>query len=203
MNRQMTESESADRYTSDLEQTGPTVLAEVARSSYRTEFGAHLEANYPRLVSQLYVITLNSGEAHDLVQDAFARAWQRWSTIREVSDPTGWVRRMAVRTSAQRWRRMMSRLGVGRSSGRVEQLPTDDPQHAAVLDALSRIPPHRRRALALADLAHLPLAEVAEVEGVGVQVAELRVHRARAELAELMWQRSGDGFSLSTSWEDM
>ena len=33
----------------------------------RADFGAHFEANYQRLVAQLYAITLNPAEAHDVV----------------------------------------------------------------------------------------------------------------------------------------
>ena len=44
----------------------------------RVDFGAHLEANYQRLVAQLYAITLDPGEAHDVVQDAYSRAWRSW-----------------------------------------------------------------------------------------------------------------------------
>src|SRR6478672_6161556 len=41
----------------------------------RVDFGAHLEANYRRLVAQLYAITLDPAEAHSVVQDAYSRAW--------------------------------------------------------------------------------------------------------------------------------
>lgn len=72
----------------------------------RADFGAHLETHYPRLVAQLYAITLNPQEAHDAVQDAYSRAWRRWSSLRAdepvpgTEDPVvGWVRRVAIRTS--------------------------------------------------------------------------------------------------------
>ena len=168
--------------------------------SLRAEFGTHLEAHYPRLVAQLCMITLNPTEAQDLAQEAYARAWQRWADIRELPDPTAWVRRTAVRASNSKWRRLRARLGFNRS--RSADSPSDDPQHAAVLDALGRIPAYRRRVLVLADVAHLPHDEVAEVEDIFVSVVEARVQQARRELNEFMALRPATQ-PPAVNWEDM
>ncbi|MBV9312220.1 MAG: hypothetical protein JO100_00495 [Pseudonocardia sp.] len=166
-------------------------------SRLRAEFGAHLEANYPRLVSQLCMITLDTNLAHELVQDAYARAWQRWSTVRERPDPTGLILQMAVRASDRWWRRLMSRLTrSGEAAAHV-------PGHQAVLKALERLTPRRRRALVLADVAHLPLEEVARVEGVSVGVAEARLLRARSELTEALSVPPTTAPEARTPWEDM
>ena len=59
----------------------------------RIDFGAHFESNYQRLVAQLYAITLDAGQAHDAVQDAYARAWRRWVTVARVKTVKNvWVR---------------------------------------------------------------------------------------------------------------
>jgi RNA polymerase sigma-70 factor (ECF subfamily) len=149
----------------------------------RAEFGANFETNYPRLVSQLCMITLSPAEAQDLVQEAYARAWQRWADIRELPDPTQWIRQMAVRGSTRRWRRMISRMGFGRRS---KETPSDDPQHAMVLNALARMPLYRRRVLVLGDVAQAPIAEIADIESVAPAVAEARLAHARRELNELL-----------------
>uniref|UniRef100_UPI0028ADEB81 sigma factor n=1 Tax=Pseudonocardia pini TaxID=2758030 RepID=UPI0028ADEB81 len=77
-------------------------VVEAPQGSLRADFGAHFEAHYPRLVGQLFAITLDSGAAHDLVQDAYSRAWKRWSEVRQ-GDAEGWVRRVAVRASRNPW----------------------------------------------------------------------------------------------------
>jgi RNA polymerase sigma-70 factor (ECF subfamily) len=183
---------------SETEYLGATV-ATAPEPNLRAEFGANLEANYPRLVAQLCMITLNPGEAQDLVQESYARAWQRWSDIRDLPDPTGWVRQMAVRSSNRRWRRLLTKLGRGRSTA---EAPSEDPQHAVVLNALRHIPPYRRRALVLGDVAQLPLDEIAEIEGIGPDVAEARLTHARRELNELMSVQPSSAASPS-NWEDM
>jgi len=55
----------------------------------RADFGAHFEANYQRLVAHLYAITLNPAEAHDVVREAYSRAWRRWAEVGSSADPTG------------------------------------------------------------------------------------------------------------------
>lgn len=177
-----------------------TTVAVAPEPNLRAEFGASLEMNYSRLVAQLCMITLNPTEAQELVQEAYARAWQRWSDVRELPDPTGWVRRMAVRGSTRKWRRMLTKLGFER--GRTAGTPSDDPRHAAVFAALRRIPPYRRRVLVLADVAHIPYAEIAEIEGIDIGVVEARLTQARAELNEFLALRPATQ-PPAGSWEDM
>src|SRR5258706_1284474 len=76
----------------DVEQDPPAPTP----AQLRVDFGAHFEANYQRLVAQLYAITLDPGEAHDAVQDAYSPAWRQWATVGRSPDPTAWVRRVAV-----------------------------------------------------------------------------------------------------------
>ena len=190
---------TGDHRDSETEYLGGAV-ATALEPNFRAEFGANLEANYPRLVSQLCMITLSPAEAQDLVQEAYARAWQRWADVRELPDPTQWVRQMAVRGSSRRWRKLLGKLGIGGRRG--DERPSDDPQHLAVLNALGEMPPYRRRALVLGDVASLPIHEVAEIEGIAPGVAETRLTHARRELNELLAVHPRST-PLSTNWEDM
>lgn len=142
--------------------------------SLRTDFGAHFEAHYPRLVGQLFAITLDSGSAHDLVQDAYSRAWRRWSEVRE-GDAEAWVRRVAVRASRNPWRRVAAKLGL--RSARVPRQEGLDPRTVAVLGALADLPLDERRAAVLVHMAGLGVAEVAALEGVSVGTVQARLNR--------------------------
>jgi RNA polymerase sigma-70 factor (ECF subfamily) len=164
----------------------------------RAEFGAHLEANYPRLIAQLCMITLDLDQAHELVDDAYARAWQRWSTVRELPDPTGWVRQLAVRASGSRWRRIRKRL---KRSGVVGKI--DDPEQLAVLESLGKLTLYLRRPLVLADVAHLTFEEVARVENIVPVLAESRVLRARDELERALSDRPPVEPGPGAGWEQM
>nr|WP_239028203.1 sigma-70 family RNA polymerase sigma factor [Pseudonocardia acidicola] len=148
----------------------------------RVDFGAHLEANYQRLVGQLYAITLDSGEAHDVVQDAYSRAWREWSEIGSSADSTAWIRRVAVRSTMRSWRSVLSRIGIGRP--RPPAGEAVDPRTAALLAALSRLDAAERRSVVLFHMVGMPLHEIAALEHVSPGTVQARVSRARNVVTE-------------------
>ena len=99
-------------------------------ANLRIDFGAHFESNYQRLVAQLYAITLDAGQAHDAVQDAYARAWRRWSTVGRAADPSAWVRSVAVRSTIRSWRSVLARFGIGGPAPDRQEHRTPHPGHA-------------------------------------------------------------------------
>lgn len=149
-------------------------------ASHRVDFGAHLEANYQRLVAQLYAITLDPGEAHDAVQDAYSRAWKRWPEVGAGPDPTGWVRRVAVRSTHRSWRRVLERAGLARR----RSIGDGDPRSAALLEALARLTPAERRAVVLFHMVGLSRGEIAALEQVGTGTVRERLGRAHHVVSE-------------------
>lgn len=151
---------------------GPASLA----ARLRADFGAHLEADYPRLVAQLYAITLDAGEAHDAVQDAYSRAWRDWAVIRRSHDPAAWVRSVAVRSTIWSWRRMFARTGIGthRSVG-----AGTDPRSGALLSTLGRLPAAERRAVVLFHMAGVSLGEIAAIERTSADAVAARLAHGR------------------------
>jgi DNA-directed RNA polymerase specialized sigma24 family protein len=149
----------------------------------RVDFGAHLEANYQRLVAQLYAITLDPGEAHDAVQDAYSRAWRDWAVIGRSPDPSAWIRRVAVRSTIRSWRRMLARVGIGRPRSVGEGV---DPRTGAMLNALGRLTAAERRAVVLSHMAGVPLAEISALEQVSMGSVQARLSRARLVVTEGM-----------------
>ncbi|SHL30596.1 RNA polymerase sigma-70 factor, ECF subfamily [Pseudonocardia thermophila] len=150
-------------------------------AALRIDFGAHLEANYQRLVAQLYAITLDPGEAHDVVQDAYSRAWRNWATISRKPDPTAWVRSVAVRATMRSWRRVLAKLGLGRKHRIAEGV---DPRTRALLQALARLTPAERRAVVLYHMAGASVEEIAAVEQVNPEIVEARLGAARNVVVE-------------------
>ncbi len=177
--------EPDDIAPAEVEQDAPAP----SPAQLRVDFGAHFEANYQRLVAQLYAITLNPGEAHDVVQDAYSRAWRQWATVGRSSDPTAWVRRVAVRSTIRSWRRALARIGIGRP-GPVGD--GGDARTGAMLTALRRLPAAERRCVVLSHMAGADVAEIAAVEQVSMGTVQARLARARLVvtdgLAEVMGQ---------------
>jgi RNA polymerase sigma-70 factor (ECF subfamily) len=55
------------------------------------------------VVTFLYAINGDLGEAQDAAQEAYARAWQRWRTLESYADPEAWVRSVGYRLALSRW----------------------------------------------------------------------------------------------------
>jgi DNA-directed RNA polymerase specialized sigma24 family protein len=149
----------------------------------RGDFGAHFEAHYQRLVAQLYAITLNPAEAHDVVREAYSRAWRRWAEVGSSADPTGWVRRVAVRSTMRSWRRTVARLGLRGGRTLVEG---GEPRTRAILTALGRLQDTERRAVVLVDMAGVPVLEVASLEQVPPGTVAARLSRARRVVGDAL-----------------
>lgn len=153
---------------------------EPAPVNLRIDFGAHFESNYQRLVAQLYAITLDAGQAHDAVQEAYARAWRRWAAVGRTSDPSAWVRSVAVRSTIRSWRSVLARFGIGRPRA----TGVGDPRTRAMLGALRRLPVAERRAIVLTYMAGCTVEEIAAIEQVSQHTVQARLSRGRRLLTE-------------------
>src|SRR5580704_12594763 len=57
----------------------------------RDEYGKAYEAGFPRTVQLLMALGTNRGDAEDLAQSAWARAWERLFQLRDDTNILGWV----------------------------------------------------------------------------------------------------------------
>jgi RNA polymerase sigma-70 factor (ECF subfamily) len=142
-------------------------------------------AHYADLTVQLYAYFGDRQEAQDVVQEAFCRALARWRTVSEYDDPVAWVRRVAWNLAVSRWRRARTALNfVRRQRPGEPQLEGPSPERVALVAALATLPATQRRAVVLHYLADLPVAEIADREGVAEGTVKSWLHRGRAALAE-------------------
>ncbi|EWM65975.1 MULTISPECIES: SigE family RNA polymerase sigma factor [Micromonospora] len=139
-----------------------------------------------RLLGFVYVLTGDLAEAQDAVQEAYIRAWQRWSTVRGYDDPEAWVRVVASRIAVSRWRSLRSRARAYLRHGAEESMPAPSTDTVEVVAALRRLPEEQRVALALYYLLGMPVAEVARETEAPVGTVKARLSRGRAALAELL-----------------
>jgi RNA polymerase sigma-70 factor (ECF subfamily) len=135
-----------------------------------------------RLAMQIAALTGDPAEAGDHVQEAFVRAWTRWTYVSGLDDPEGWVRRVAHNLAVSRWRRAR-RTVLGQRPDRVVEW--DDDQRAVVA-ALAELPGPQREAIVLHHLVGLPVAQVAEQLNAPVGTVKSWLARGRRELATLL-----------------
>jgi len=139
-----------------------------------------------RLFRCLYALTGNAAEAQDVVHEAYARAWQRWSTVSAYDDPEAWVRTVARRIAVSGWRRTRNRLVAHRRHGPPAAVRGPDPDTVALVAALAKLPVDQRVAIVLHHLTDLPVADVARETGVPVGTVKARLSRGRRALADLL-----------------
>ncbi|MFC4148368.1 SigE family RNA polymerase sigma factor [Micromonospora mangrovi] len=139
-----------------------------------------------RLLGFVYVLTGNRAEAQDAVQEAYIRAWQRWSTVRDYDDPEAWVRVVASRIAVSRWRSLRSRARAYLRHGAQESIPGPGTDTVEVVAALRQLPEEQRIALALHYLVGMPVAEVARETAAPVGTVKARLSRGRTALAGLL-----------------
>lgn len=149
-------------------------------------FDAFYTGSAPRLVRQLHAMTGDLGEAQDCVQEAFARAWQRWDVVSAYEAPDAWVRTVAWRIAVSRSRRAGSALRALRRHGAAPDVPGLTPDRVALVDALRALPAAQRRAVVLHHVAGLSVQEVAAETGAPVGTVKARLSRGRAALAALL-----------------
>ena len=152
------------------------------------EFDDFYLATAPRVLSHLYLITGDMGEAQDCAQEAYSRAWQRWDTLTAQGNqpPLAWVRSVGCRLAISNWRRAraQARAWVRHGPGSEAAGPSADV--VAVRQALAQLPTGQRVAIVLHHFADLRVEDVAAELKVPVGTVKARLSRGRAALAVLL-----------------
>ncbi|MFI6929580.1 SigE family RNA polymerase sigma factor [Streptomyces sp. NPDC050287] len=147
------------------------------------EFYAFYASAFPRLVGQLFAMTGDHGEAQDVVQEAFVRAWDRRSDFLADEAPEAWIRTVATRLAVSRWRRARRWLELVRRTPPEAHTPGPGPEHAALVEALRQLPEVQRIAIVLHHLCDLSVEQVASETGAPLGTVKARLTRGRAALA--------------------
>ena len=155
---------------------------DVGRGMTEIDFDGFYHAHFRALTVQLYAYTGDLAQAQDLAQEAFCRAYTRWTKVVQYDDPVAWVRRVAWNLAASRWRRMRTARAYLRRQ-REEHVAGPSPDRVVLTAALARLPENQRRAVVLHHLADMSVAEIARQEGVAEGTVKSWLHRGRTALA--------------------
>lgn len=161
-------------------------MSEEEPSQRAAEFDAFYQGSSRRVLHQMYAMTGNLADAQELVQEAYARAWQRWSSVSTYDEPEAWVRTVAWRLAASRWRKAKNGVAAMLRHGPPADTPEPSIDNVALVAALRQIPEAQRRAIVLHHLGGRSVAEVAHETGVPEGTVKARLARGRAALAELL-----------------
>src|SRR6476659_8887554 len=110
------------------------------------------------LLRQLTMMTGDAEQAADVLQEAYARAWQRWRHVSNLADPAAWVRTVAWRVAVSQHRRSLvaaDRLRRFFVPEAAADRPPDRDQALDLRAALHHLSPEHRRALVLYEMCGL------------------------------------------------
>lgn len=135
----------------------------------------------------------NSEDAEDLAQEVFLKAYRNLAKFEGRSSFKTWIYRIAINTSQNELRRRSRRPQESStpletaaefipSTDNVEESTLKRAQYDVLLKAFKRLRPEESQVLMLKDLEGRPYAEIAEMLGISLSAAKMRVQRARAAL---------------------
>jgi len=154
-----------------------------------SEFQAWYRESYRRVLAATRLVTGDPALAEDVVDEAFARAFERWPRVRAMASPTGWtcvVARNALRAAQRAARRQEKalRLAGPPATGRPPDMAVE------TWDAIRRLPRRQREVIALRYLAGLTEKEVAKTLGIAPGTVARSLHDARRALAQTLGEET-------------
>ena len=156
-------------------------------------FGALVDRHAP-VVHRIAARIVGPGDAEDVTQDAFLRAFHRLGRYRGEGSFRAWLLQIAHNTALDALRRRPD--APPEEATVLEERPSGDRLPAERLEERERVErlqvklellrPEHRSVLVLRDIEGLPYDEVARVTDMPLGSVKGRLHRARGELVELL-----------------
>ena len=143
-------------------------------------FAAWYREQYRRVFASVLLVSGDHGATADAVDEAFARAWERWGRVRAMDSAAGWtftVARNLLRRSARRRARERALASP------VEPRPEID---VALWQTVRELPDRERELVALRYVAGLTEAQIASTLGIAPGTVARGLHDARAHLHTML-----------------
>jgi len=125
-----------------------TAAVVLERTRDDVEFTDFCRAVWPRVVGALSLSFGDRDVAEDLAQEALVRVLERWSRVREMSNPEGYVFQIGFNLGRSRWRRRAAESRANeRAHNSADELDVDSARRLAVRNALRHLTPRQREAV--------------------------------------------------------
>lgn len=146
--------------------------------------------SYGKIVGTLTAMLGDRAAAEDCAQDAFERAYRKWSTWKPIAPAEAWVHRIAINAAVSYQRKMRLReVGeVIRRIGRPELAP--DPQdhieRRDLAEALAKLPPKQAAAIVLRHYHGYTNRAIAQSLGIPERTVASRLAAAKDRLRVML-----------------
>jgi RNA polymerase sigma-70 factor (ECF subfamily) len=158
-----------------------------AKSGRREDFAELVARFQHRIFAQALGRSGDRGEAEEITQETFVRAWRKLDDLREPAAFAGWLGQIASRVAADRGRDLARRRELGEAAASPsigDPAAEGDEGSPELWGAVDALPADQREAFLLVHLEGLSYREVADQLGVPVSTVEGRVYTAKKSLRE-------------------
>jgi RNA polymerase sigma-70 factor (ECF subfamily) len=137
-----------------------------------------------------YRLTASADDADDVLQDVFVGLPEALRRYDGRGSFEGWLRRVAARTALMRLRHSTRRAEVALDEHPgPAALASDAAARVDIERALATLAPGLRAVFVLREVEGYSHAEIAELMGLRAGTSEVRLHRARQRLREILKER--------------
>lgn len=137
----------------------------------------------------------------DVAQEVFLAAWANRRRLSKVENVEFWLKRIAINKCRSHLRRAAVRARwrswIERSPPQEPLVAADGPlaasEHAETIrNAINALKPRYREVIVLHYLEELTVTQIAKITGIRANTIEVRLHRARQQLAEQLKDLADD-----------
>ena len=137
-------------------------MSAMVRDIESRDFESWYRYEHPRLVTLLSAALGDAEAGREAVDEALARAYERWDKVSRMASPTGWTYRVALNAGRRRARRRdLERRLLRRTVTHDVPGPTGE-----LWAVTAELPLRQRTAVLLRHVSQLTEAEIADVMGI-------------------------------------
>jgi RNA polymerase sigma-70 factor (ECF subfamily) len=143
-------------------------------------FEAWYDEHYRRVYASVLLVSGDRATTADAVDEAFARAWERWSRVQTMASPVGWTFTVA--------RNELRRAGRRRARERELSPPAEVAPEidVALWETIRSLPKREQELIALRYVARLTEPEIASTLGIAPGTVSRGLHDARERLRSML-----------------
>ena len=174
----------------------------------KRKFQLLYERNAPRIYKLAWKLSgFRAGDAQDLCQETFLRAFEAWDHYVDNDRETAWLMQICVNIHREKWRRFQFlnqriKPHFAETTAQI-QADSNPEQHLENLDltekvvtAMHTLEPALKDVLVLRHMEDLSTAQTAEIMGIPEGTVRSRLKRAREALMNRLTCPKGDGHEL-------
>ena len=160
------------------------------RRGDRSAFEGFYRDHVGRLFGLCIRLTRNRGEAEEMTQEVFVRAWQHKEKLSSAAHARNWLHRVALNL----WRNQLRRLSQRGEPFELDEERAAEPRPRNATGglrmdlerAISALPDRAREVLVLHDVLGYRHAEIGELLAIATNTSKVQLHRARKRLREVL-----------------